>query len=131
MLEPSNNAELPAIPGKRSPLLITADAVAGMRPGSVIVDLAAERGGNCELTRPDETVIASGVTILGPTNLPATVPYHASQMFSKNILTFFLSIVKNGQLSFDMNDEVCRDTLMTRDGQAVNERIRGLLAPAG
>ena len=77
-----------AVPGKKSPVLVTAEMVAGMAPGSVIVDLAAERGGNCELTSADETVHAHGVTILGPTNLPATVPYHASQMFAKNITTF-------------------------------------------
>ena len=118
-----------AIPGKRSPVLITEDAVKGMKPGSVIVDLAAERGGNCELTRPDETVVAHGVTILGPTNLPATVPYHASQMYSKNILTFFTSMLKDGQLVVDTSDEVCRDTLVTRDGAVVNERVRARLTP--
>jgi len=119
-----------AIPGKKSPVLITADAVKGMRPGSVIVDLAAERGGNCELTRADETVVVHGVTILGPTNLAAEVPYHASQMYSKNILTFFTSLVKDGQVAINLDDEVCRDTLVTRDGQVVNERIKALLAPA-
>jgi proton-translocating NAD(P)+ transhydrogenase subunit alpha len=119
-----------AIPGKKSPVLITADAVKGMRPGSVIVDLAAERGGNCELTRADETVVAHGVTILGPTNLAAEVPYHASQMYSKNILTFFASVVKDGKIAIDLGDEVVRDTLVTRDGQIVNERIKSLIAPA-
>jgi H+-translocating NAD(P) transhydrogenase subunit alpha len=119
-----------AIPGKKSPVLITADAVKGMRPGSVIVDLAAERGGNCELTKADETVVVHGVTIFGPTNLPATVPYHASQMYSKNILTFFQSLLKDGALTVNLEDEVCRDTLITRDGQVVNERIKGLLAAA-
>ena len=119
-----------AIPGKKSPVLITADAVKGMRPGSVIVDLAAERGGNCELTKADETVVVHGVTILGPTNLAAEVPYHASQMYSKNILTFFTSLVKDGKVTINLDDEVCRDTLVTRDGQVVNERIKALVAPA-
>ena len=119
-----------AIPGKKSPVLVTEDMVKGMQPGSVIVDLAAERGGNCELTRADERVVVHGVTILGPTNLAAEVPYHASQMYSKNILTFFTSLVKDGQVAINLDDEVCRDTLVTRDGQVVNERIKALLAPA-
>lgn len=119
-----------AVPGKKAPVLITADAVRGMQPGSVIVDLAADRGGNCELTKADETVAAHGVTILGPTNLPATVPYHASQMYSKNILTFFQALVKDGRFTFDMDDEICRDTLVTRDGKIVNERVKSLLATA-
>jgi NAD(P) transhydrogenase subunit alpha len=119
-----------AIPGKKSPVLITADAVKGMRPGSVIVDLAAERGGNCELTKADETIVVHGVTIMGPTNLPATVPYHASQMYSKNILTFFQTLWKDGKITINLEDEVCRDTLVTRDGQVVNERVKALVAPA-
>jgi NAD(P) transhydrogenase subunit alpha len=119
-----------AIPGKKSPVLITANAVKGMKPGSVIVDLAAERGGNCELTRADETVVVHGITILGPTNLPATVPYHASQMYSKNILTFFQSLLKDGRITINLEDEVCRDTLVTRDGQVVNERVKTLVAAA-
>jgi NAD(P) transhydrogenase subunit alpha len=98
-----------------------------MRPGSVIVDLAAERGGNCELTKADETVVVSGVTIMGPTNLPATVPYHASQMYSKNILTFFQSLLKDGAIAINLDDEVCRDTLVTRDGKVVSERVKALM----
>lgn len=116
-----------AIPGKPSPRLITADAVRGMQPGSVIIDLAAERGGNCELTKADETVVENGVTILGPTNLPATVPYHASQMFAKNVTTFLLHLVKEGKLTLNMGDEITRDTLVTHDGDVVNTRIRDLL----
>jgi NAD(P) transhydrogenase subunit alpha len=119
-----------AIPGKRSPVLVTADMVRGMRPGSVIVDLAAERGGNCELTRADERVEAGGITILGPTNLPSTVPYHASQMFSKNITTFLLHLIKDGALVLDTNDEITRDTLVTRDGDVVNSRVREALGAA-
>ncbi|MXW87677.1 MAG: Re/Si-specific NAD(P)(+) transhydrogenase subunit alpha [Boseongicola sp. SB0667_bin_21] len=123
------------IPGKTAPILVTADAVAGMSPGSVIVDLAAERGGNCELTRGDETVVTdNGVTILGPTNLPATVPYHASQMYAKNISTLLLHLVKEGALALDMEDEITAGTLVSRDGAVVHPRIRDLLgtrAPSG
>jgi NAD(P) transhydrogenase subunit alpha len=113
-----------AVPGKKSPVLITADAVAGMAPGSVIVDLAAERGGNCELTKADETVHAHGVTILGPTNLPSTVPYHASQMYAKNITTFLHHLVKDGSVRIDQADEITRETLVTYGGRTVNARIR-------
>ena len=116
-----------AVPGKRSPLLITADAVAGMMPGSVIVDLAAAGGGNCELTRPDETVLRHGVTILGPTNLPSTVPLHASQMYARNLVTFFKEITKDGKLAIDLNNEVSRDTLLTQDGEVRQPRVRELL----
>ena len=116
-----------AVPGKKSPVLVTADAVAGMAPGSVIVDLAAERGGNCELTRADETVHVHGVTILGPTNLPATVPYHASQMYAKNITTFLAHLVKDGAVRIDQSDEITRETLVTHGGAVVNPRIRELV----
>ena len=116
-----------AVPGKKSPVLVTADAVAGMAPGSVIVDLAAERGGNCELTRADEIVQAHGVTILGPTNLPATVPYHASQMYSKNITTFLAHLVKDGAVRIDQNDEITRETLVTHGGSVVHARVRELV----
>jgi NAD(P) transhydrogenase subunit alpha len=91
-----------AVPGKKAPVLVTADMVAGMRPGSVIVDVAAERGGNCELTRPGETVQTGGVTILGPTNLPSEVPHHASQMYAKNVSTFLLHLVKDGQVQINL-----------------------------
>ena len=113
-----------AIPGKKSPVLVTADAVAGMSPGSVIVDLAAERGGNCELTKADETVHVHGVTILGPTNLPSTVPYHASQMYAKNITTFLQHLVKDGAVRFDLDDEITRETLVTHQGAIVHARLR-------
>jgi H+-translocating NAD(P) transhydrogenase subunit alpha len=117
-----------AIPGRTSPVLITEEMVAGMAPGSVIVDLAAERGGNCALTRADETVVAQGVTILGPTNLPSTIPYHASQMYAKNITTFLKHLVtKEGQLAFDLSDEITRETLVTHNGDVVHERVRGLV----
>ena len=117
-----------AIPGKKSPVLITEEMVKAMAPGSVIVDLAAERGGNCELTKADETIVVHGVTIMGPTNLPATVPYHASQMYSRNIVTFVQHLVKGGQIAFDLEDEITRETLVTRNGQVVHARVRELLA---
>ncbi len=113
-----------AIPGKKSPVLITADMVKNMKPGSVIIDLAAERGGNCELTRTDETVNEGGVMILGPANLPSTVPYHASQLYSRNLLTFLKHLVKDGAIIFDTGDEITRDTLLTRGGEIVNPRLR-------
>jgi NAD(P) transhydrogenase subunit alpha len=113
-----------AIPGKPSPLLITADAVKGMKPGSVIVDLATERGGNCELSQAGEQVNAHGVTILGPTNLPAEVPFHASQMFAKNVATLLLHLVKDGQLHFDLEDEITRETMVAHAGQVTNARLR-------
>jgi NAD(P) transhydrogenase subunit alpha len=117
-----------AIPGKRSPVLVTAEMVERMTPGSVIVDLAAERGGNCELTRADETVTAHGVTILGPTNLPASVPFHASQMYSKNVTTFLTHLVKDGKLTLDPGDEIVRETLVASGGAVVHERVKALVA---
>jgi len=116
-----------AVPGKKAPILITAEMVAGMAPGSVIVDLAAERGGNCELTKPGETIVAHGVTIQGPENLSSTVPYHASQMYAKNVATFLLHLVKKGQLTLDMNDEITKETMMTQNGEVVQPRIREAL----
>ncbi len=116
-----------AIPGKKSPVLVPADAVAKMAPGSVIVDLAAERGGNCELTKAGQTVVEHGVTILGPLNLPSEIPQHASQMYAKNITTFLLNLVKDKQLQINLEDEIIRDTLICRDGQVVNPRVQQLL----
>jgi proton-translocating NAD(P)+ transhydrogenase subunit alpha len=118
-----------AIPGKKAPILITADMVAAMAPGSVIVDLAAERGGNCELTKENQTVVAHGVTIIGQENIPSMVPYHASQMYSKNIATFLLHLVKKGELTLNMEDEITRETLLTRDGEIVHTRVREILGP--
>ena len=116
-----------AIPGRPSPLLIIADGVRRMKPGSVIVDLAAERGGNCELTQADQVVVEQGVTILGPTNLPSDVPQHASQMYAKNLVTFLQGLTKEGELDIDLNDEVIRDTLAAKDGQVQNARLREML----
>jgi NAD(P) transhydrogenase subunit alpha len=112
-----------AVPGKKAPLLVTTEMVEKMPSGSVLVDLAAERGGNCQLTRPGETVVHGGVTILGPTNLPSEVPYHASQLYSKNIATFVLYLVKDGQVRYDMDDEIIRETLITRAGAIVHPRV--------
>jgi NAD(P) transhydrogenase subunit alpha len=112
------------IPGKKSPLLVTADMVKGMAPGSVIVDLAAERGGNCELTKPGEKIVVNGVTIIGWFNLASSVPYHASQMYSRNITAFLLHLVKDGKLRLDTDDEIIRETLLTRGGEVVNKRVR-------
>jgi H+-translocating NAD(P) transhydrogenase subunit alpha len=112
------------IPGKKPPLLVTADMVKRMGPGSVIVDLAAERGGNCELTRPGEEVVEHGVTIIGRLNLASSVPYHASQMYARNITAFLLHLVKDDQLRLDLDDEIVRETLLTRGGDVVNKRVR-------
>lgn len=120
-----------AIPGQKAPLLVTEEGVRGMPSGSVIVDLAAERGGNCALTRPGETVTAHGVQIIGLTNLPSGYPYHASQMYAKNVSSFLALLVKDGQLKLDESDEIIRDTLVARDGGVVNARVRDLLAAGG
>jgi H+-translocating NAD(P) transhydrogenase subunit alpha len=119
------------IPGRPAPILLTTDMVEAMAPGSVIVDLAAERGGNCELTKPDEVVVHRGVTILGPSNPPALVPYHASQMYSKNITTFLAHLLgKDGAaqpaLPVNPDDEITRETLLTRGGEVVHPRVLGL-----
>jgi NAD(P) transhydrogenase subunit alpha len=119
-----------AIPGKPSPLLVTAEAVQRMQPGSVIVDLAAERGGNCALTKADQRVTQFGVTILGPTNLPGELPYHASQMFSGNITAFLLNLVKKGEIVLNCDDEIIRETLAAREGQVAHPRLRDLLGLA-
>jgi NAD(P) transhydrogenase subunit alpha len=111
------------IPGKKSPVLITKDMVERMSPGSVIVDLAAERGGNCELTRAGEDVVAHGVTIIGRFNLASSVPYHASQLYSRNLTAFLLHMVKDGKLQL-RDDEIIRDTLLTQGGEIVHRRVR-------
>ena len=116
------------IPGKKSPVLVTKDMVARMAPGSVIVDLASERGGNCELTRPGEKVVANGVTIIGRINLASTVPYHASQMYARNITAFLQYLVHDGKLELNLDDEIVRSTLLTRGGEIVNGRVREFLS---
>ncbi|GAB4323653.1 MAG: Re/Si-specific NAD(P)(+) transhydrogenase subunit alpha [Candidatus Sumerlaeia bacterium] len=120
-----------AVPGRKSPVLITADMVEHMEPGSVIVDIAAERGGNCELTRPGETIEHRGVTILGPLNLPSTIPYHASQMFAKNVSTFLLHILKDEKGALDLNDQITAETLVARDGKVVHPRVNEALSAHG
>lgn len=108
-----------AIPGKRAPILITRVAVQGMRPGSVIVDLAAEAGGNCELTEAGKTVVERGVTILGPINLPATLPQHASQMYARNVASFLGHITKDGALRLDFSDDITKATCVAHDGKVL------------
>src|SRR5246127_672989 len=115
------------IPGKKSPVLVTKEMVARMVPGSVIVDLAAERGGNCELTRGGETIVEHGVTIIGQFNLASTVPYHASQMYARNLTAFLLNLVKDGNVQFNEADEIHRETLLARNGEIVNARVREYL----
>lgn len=112
------------IPGKKSPVLITADMVKGMATGSVIVDLAAERGGNCELTHTGEIVQEHGVTIIGKINLASTVPYHASQMYARNLMTYLTYMVKEGKLQLNPKDEIVRETMITNGGEIVNGRVR-------
>jgi H+-translocating NAD(P) transhydrogenase subunit alpha len=112
------------IPGKKSPVLITGDMVKGMAPGSVIVDLAAERGGNCELTRTGQTVKDHGVVIIGAINLASSVPYHASQMYARNLTTYLTYLVKDGKLQLNQQDEIIRETLVTNGGEIVNARVR-------
>src|SRR5438876_9775720 len=105
------------IPGKRAPVLITEDMVQAMRPGSIIVDLAAEQGGNCALTKPGQETVEHGVIILGPTNLPSTVPYHASQMYARTVTNYLLHLVKDGKINLDLNDELTRGPLVTHQGE--------------
>jgi len=107
-------------------VLVTDDALIGGRD-LVSLCLAAERGGNCELTRADEIVVKHGVTILGPTDLPSTVPFHASQMYAKNVVTFIHELTKDGAMALNMENEVHRDTLLTQSGAVVNARVKDLL----
>ncbi|HEX4076465.1 MAG TPA: NAD(P) transhydrogenase subunit alpha, partial [Candidatus Acidoferrales bacterium] len=112
------------VPGKKAPVLVTAQMVYGMAPGSVIVDLAAERGGNCELTRSGETIVDHGVTIIGRINLASTVPYHASQLYARNLAAFLQLLVKDGKLNLNLQDDIVRETLLTRGGEVANARVR-------
>jgi len=119
-----------AVPGARAPLLIDADTVAGMKPGSVIVDLAAATGGNCALTKADEAVVAHGVTVLGPTNLPSDAAVDASRVYARNLSTLLLHLVKDGALALDLDDEITKGSLVTRDGQVVHPAVRAKLGQA-
>ena len=112
------------VPGKKSPVLVTREMVANMAPGSVIVDLAAERGGNCEFTKAGQTIVEHGVTIIGLFNLATAVPYHASQMYAKNITAFLLHMVKEGKLQLNLEDEIIQSTLLTHGGEVINGRVR-------
>ena len=117
-----------AVPDRKAPILITAEMVEAMCAGSVIVDIAAERGGNCEVTQPGETVSYRGVTVLGPLNLPSAVPYHASQMLSSNITAFMRLILPNGNLTIDTNDEIVRETLVTHEHAVVHPQLSQLIS---
>jgi NAD(P) transhydrogenase subunit alpha len=119
------------VPGKKAPVLVTAEMVKGMAPGSVILDLAAERGGNCELTRAGETVVEHGVTLIGPINLASGVPHHASQMYARNLTAFLANLVKDGKVRPAESDDIIRDTLVTQGGEVVNARVRELLGMPG
>jgi len=112
------------VPGKKSPILVTEDMVKSMAPGSVVFDIAAERGGNCELTEPGKTVVKHGVTIIGRINVASDVPYHASQMYARNLTSFLLLLTKDGKLNLNLQDDILRDTLLTRDGEIANQRVR-------
>jgi NAD(P) transhydrogenase subunit alpha len=117
-----------AIPGRRAPLLVTAEMVKGMRPGSVIVDLAAETGGNVELTKAGEDVDAGGVTIIGTRNVPSTMPLHASQLYARNVANLLLHLVKEGGINLDFGDEITKGSCVTHGGEIVNERAKQLVA---
>jgi proton-translocating NAD(P)+ transhydrogenase subunit alpha len=116
------------VPGRPAPQLVTKETVAGMRPGSVIVDLAAEAGGNCELTEADKVVVRHGVTIHGPTNLPATMPVHASELYARNVTELLRDLVKNGTLALDFEDEIIRGACVTHAGDVVSDAVKNTLA---
>jgi NAD(P) transhydrogenase subunit alpha len=118
------------VPGKRAPQLVTADMIAQMKPGSVIVDLAAEQGGNCAGTEPGKDVVCSGVTIIGPINLPASMPVHASQMYGKNVLTLVQYLVKDGSLNLNFEDDIVQSACVTHAGNVRNQRVNDLLVEA-
>jgi H+-translocating NAD(P) transhydrogenase subunit alpha len=118
------------VPGRRAPVLVEAEAVRGMRPGSVLVDLAAEQGGNCPLTQADRVVVENGVTILGPTNLPSEAPLHASQMYARNVSAFLRHLAPKAQLTLDLADELTRAPLVAHEGKVVNEAVQARLGGA-
>jgi NAD(P) transhydrogenase subunit alpha len=116
-----------AVPGRKAPVLLTAPMAEAMAPGSVIIDIAAERGGNCELTRAGETISHQGVTIVGPVNMPSLAPYHASQMYATNIVNLLKLMGKDGAITINREDEIIRETLVTHDGKLVNPRVAALV----
>jgi NAD(P) transhydrogenase subunit alpha len=115
------------VPGKRAPILITAQMVKAMKPGSVIVDLAADQGGNCELTVPGEEIISDEVIIIGPVNVASSVPFHASQMYARTVANYLSQLVRDGQLQFDLSDELIRGPLVTHQGQVVHEVVKSAM----
>jgi NAD(P) transhydrogenase subunit alpha len=112
-----------AVPGQKAPILVTAEMAGALLPGSVIVDIAAERGGNCELTHPGQTVVHNGISILGPLNIPSAVPYHASQMYAANVVSFLKLMLVKGELKLNREDEIIRETLVTQGGEVVHARV--------
>lgn len=116
-----------AVPGRKAPILITREMAEAMLPGSVIVDIAAERGGNCELTQPGKTIVHNGISILGPTNLPSLAPYHASQMLASNLSSLLKLLVKDGAIAIDRNDEIIRECLVTHEGAVLNAKVLELM----
>ncbi len=119
-----------SVPGKKAPVLVTRAMVERMSPGSVIVDMSAERGGNCELTRLNQTTVEHGVTIIGTINMASSVPYHSSQLYARNIANFLTHLFKDGRTELDLDDEITRETLLTRNGEIVNQRVRDFYAAA-
>jgi NAD(P) transhydrogenase subunit alpha len=119
-----------SVPGKKAPVLVTRAMVERMSPGSVIVDMSAERGGNCELTRLNQTTVEQGVTIIGTINMASSVPYHASQLYARNVANFLTHLFKEGRTELDLEDEITRETLLTRNGEIVNQRVRDFYAAA-
>jgi NAD(P) transhydrogenase subunit alpha len=119
-----------AVPGRRAPLLVTGDMVKGMRPGSVIVDLAAETGGNVELTKAGKDVEVGGVTIIGTSNVPSTMPLHASQLYARNVANLLLHLVKDGSIVLDFEDEITKGSCVTHGGEIVNERAKQMVTAA-
>ena len=120
-----------AVPGRRAPMLLPREITDRLRPGTVIVDLAAERGGNCALTEPDEVVVRNGVIVVGPVNLPASVPAHASQMYSKNMVNLAGILLKDGELHLDLEDEIVQGALVAHDGAIVHPAVQAALTPTG
>jgi len=117
-----------AVPGRRAPVLVSADMLKSMRPGSVVVDLAAEQGGNCEASEPGRDVVRDGVTVLAPLSLATTIPHHASQLYARNVANFVVNMVKKGELQLDGDDEIVRDSMLTRGGEIVAPRVREALS---
>jgi len=113
------------VPGQRAPILITEEMVHGMRPGSVILDLAAEQGGNCALTEPGREIVRHGVVIIGAINLPSTIPFHASEMYARTVTNYLVHLLKDGRLHLDLEDELTRGPLVTHQGEVVHEIVKG------